>query len=465
MTKKIGRYEIESEIGRGAMGIVYLARDTRLDRRVALKTYALPSGLTAEQEREFQERFEREARAAAALSHPGIVTVYDVDRDGERGTPYITMEYVEGESLDDLLARRESLDPDEACSIASQVADALHTAHTAGIVHRDVKPGNILIRAGDGRVKLADFGVARLRESELTRSGAAVGSPGYMSPEQIRGEPVDGRADLFSLGVILYRMLSGRAPFEGDDLPALVYSIAHQTPVPITRRVSGLPCGLGGFIDRALAKTPGDRFADGHAFREALSLAMESDEPEPGEKTVVDPARSGPWSVPVSSSATDLPFGVPPGDTGKEGRPRRFRVSRRWVAGFGALLLIVLAIAWLSSDPAYIEFHGRSTVEEGELTLFIDGEQVYSRELAFTGNRNSLQKFVDKLRPAAGGETFEAVIKTSPGRHEVEALLAESGSGEEYRSSVVVELDDRATERLKVIAGKLHGAPLTLKRD
>ncbi len=441
------------------MGIVYLARDTRLDRRVALKTYALPSGLTAEQEREFQERFEREARAAAALSHPGIVTVYDVDRDDDGGTPFITMEYVEGESLDDVLSRRKSLDLDEACDIASQVADALHAAHAAGIVHRDVKPGNILIRSRDGRVKLADFGVARLRESELTRSGAAVGSPGYMSPEQIRGGPVDGRADLFSLGVILYRMLSGRAPFEGDDLPALIYSIAHRSPLPINR--AGLPSGFGRFIDRALAKPPEERFMDGETFRDALIQAMRTDEPEPGEKTVIEPRRSG--KAPPES---DLPFGRSLGyDTGDVRRPRRFRVSRRVALGLGLLVLLVLVVAWLRADPAYIEFHGRSTVEAGELTLFIDGEQVYSRELAFTGKRHSLSKFVDKLRPATGGETFEAVIETSPGRHEVEAVLAETESGEEHRSSVVVELDDRATERLKVIAGKLHGAPLTLKRD
>ncbi|MDX1389001.1 MAG: serine/threonine-protein kinase [Acidobacteriota bacterium] len=451
MTERIGRYEIESEIGRGAMGIVYLARDTRLRRRVAVKTYAVPSGLTAEQEHEFRERFEREARAAAALSHPGIVTVYDVDRDGDNGTPFITMEYVEGESLHDLLERRGKLEPAEAIRITAQVADALHAAHAAGIVHRDVKPGNILIRSRDDRIKLADFGVARLRESELTRSGAAVGSPGYMSPEQIRGESIDGRADLFSLGVILYRMLSGRAPFEGDDLPALVYSIAHETPVPITRLVPDLPDGFRKLMDRALAKSPNERFADGHAFHEALSRAMEPDAREPGTKTVVAAKGSSSWTPPMATSTGD--------------RPPRFRIARRIVIGSGLLLAVVLAIAWLRADPAYVEFSGRSTVESGELTLYIDGEEVYSRELAFTGNRNALSKFVDKLRPAAGGETFEAIVKTSSGRHEVEAVLAESTTGEEHRSSVVIELDDRATERLKVIAGKLHGAPLTLKRD
>lgn len=449
MTRKIGRYEIESEIGRGAMGIVYLARDTRLDRRVALKTYALPAGLSAEAEREFQERFEREARAAAVLSHPGIITVHDVDRDADHGTPYITMEYFEGESLQHLLDRRGRLDIDEARDIIFQVADALCAAHAAGIVHRDVKPGNILIGSMGGRAKLADFGVARLRESELTRSGAAIGSPAYMSPEQIRGGKVDGRSDLFSLGVILYQMLSGESPFEGDDLPALVYSIAHETPVPITRHVPSLPAGLETFLDRALAKSPEDRFTDGRVFRDELTLAMGSGESDPGGRTVVEPSRSAEPRTPPP-----LP-----------GRAGKLLTLRRIAFSAGLLLLVVLAMIWLGGDPAYIEFHGRSTIEEGELTVLVDGEEVYHRDLAFTGDRSGVFKLVEKVRPAAGGETFETVIETSPGRHEVEVVLAETGSDEKHRSSVVVELDESATARLKLIAGKTHGAPVTLKRD
>jgi predicted Ser/Thr protein kinase len=482
VTRKIGRYEIETEIGRGAMGIVYLARDTRLDRRVALKTYALPAGLSAEAEREFHERFEREARAAAVLSHPGIITVHDVDRDAGDGTPYITMEYFEGESLQKLLDRRGRLDIDEARDIISQVADALCAAHAAGIVHRDVKPGNILIGSMGGRAKLADFGVARLRESELTRSGATIGSPAYMSPEQVRGKSVDGRADLFSLGVIFYQMLAGQRPFEADDLPALAYSIAHEAPVPITREVPGLPGGLDGFFDRALAKLPKDRFADGREFREALNRAVGSCEPENGERTVVEPSRSdGPvaatlptardlGSAPVGGGSTSenrVSFGavLPGDDTSWKSGGGKFLTLRRIAAATGLLAVIVLGMMWLGSDPAYIEFQGRSTIEDGELTLFIDGEKVYHRDLAFTDDRNRVVKLVGKVRPGTGGETFEALIKTSPGRHEVEAVVEESGSDEEHRSSVVVELDERDTERLKLIAGKTHGAPVTLKRD
>jgi len=229
---KIGRYEIESELGRGAMGVVYLARDPQLHRRVALKTFPAHEGLSRDQQQEFRERFVREARAAAGLAHPGVVTVHDV---GEHdGVPFFTMEYVPGSTLEQLL-RSGPIDAEPAFSIAERVVEALCAAHEAGIVHRDVKPANILVRASDRAVKVADFGVARIAASDLTRSGSWIGSPAYMSPEQIRGQEVDARSDLFSLAVILYEMLCGKRPFEGEDVPQLAYSIVHLTPVPISK--------------------------------------------------------------------------------------------------------------------------------------------------------------------------------------------------------------------------------------
>ena len=479
--RNIGRYEVQAEIGRGAMGIVCLARDPRLGRRVALKTYVLPPGVTADEEREFRARFEREARAAAALSHPGIVTIHDVERDAGTGVPYIVMEYVEGQSLRDLLARRGRLEPSEACEIARQVADALHAAHAAGIVHRDVKPANILIGAADGRAKLADFGVARRQESDLTRSGAALGSPAYMSPEQLRGGAVDGRSDLFSLGVILYQMLTGSRPFEGDDLAALGYSIVHETPVPVTRRVPGLPAGLGAFVDRALAKSPDGRFADGRAFGEALARAMESREEPPGERTVVQPRPAEPGTRAATAAlAADRDgaravaageFALSSGTTGPARATLRDRLLRRlgssrtvWIGTALALVAVPVALlVW--NDPAYIELHGRSTIPAGKLTLFIDGREVYRRDLAFSGERGSLTKLFDKLRPASGGETFEAVIEAPPGRRVVEAVVAEPETAEQHRSSVVVDLEDGATEKLRLIAGRSNRPPVSLKRD
>jgi serine/threonine-protein kinase len=266
----IGRYLIERELGRGAMGVVYLATDPQLHRQVAVKTCSLPDGVSEEQAALFRERFLREARAAASLSHPGIVTVYDAGEDDTLGLPYIAMEYVAGRTLRQRLEKDRRLDPAWVLSFGAVLADALHQAHRAGIVHRDIKPANILIRDGDGAVKLADFGVARLKASDLTQSGVPLGSPGYMSPEQVKGADLDGRSDLFSLAVVLYESLCGKRPFRGDEMVSLAYSIAHETHVPLARQLEGCPAGLDRFFDRALSKDPGQRFPDGAAFRTAL---------------------------------------------------------------------------------------------------------------------------------------------------------------------------------------------------
>ena len=238
---RIGRYEIQGEIGRGAMGVVYLAHDPRLRRRVAVKTHTLPDGISSDLVREFHERFLREAQAAASLSHPGIVTIFDAGEDSALRLPFIAMEYVQGRSLKQLLEKGDRLEPGWVFTFGAVLADALHVAHQAGIIHRDIKPANILLRGPDGAAKIADFGVARLLTSDLTQSGASLGSPAHMSPEQIRGGTLDGRSDLFSLAAVLYEALAGKRPFQGEDLASLVYSIAHETPIPIRRRVRSLP--------------------------------------------------------------------------------------------------------------------------------------------------------------------------------------------------------------------------------
>jgi hypothetical protein len=268
------------------MGVVYLANDPRLHRKVALKTYALPDGVTEAMAKEFQARFLREAQAAAGLSHPGLVTIYDAGEDPATHAPFIAMEYVPGESLKQRLDRGRRLEPEWVLSMGTVLAEALYTAHCAGIVHRDIKPANILIREGDGAAKLADFGVARLKTSELTQSGAFLGSPGYMSPEQIRGAAVDGRSDLFSLAVVLYEALSGKRPFDGNDLVSLAHSIAYDTQVPLSRQFPGCSVAMDRFFDRALEKDPAKRFANGAAFREAFVAAGRQPAAQPAAAAV-----------------------------------------------------------------------------------------------------------------------------------------------------------------------------------
>ncbi|HXH27427.1 MAG TPA: serine/threonine-protein kinase, partial [Candidatus Polarisedimenticolia bacterium] len=345
----IGRYVIERELGRGAMGVVYLARDPHLSRQVAVKTCTLPEGISEDLARQFHERFLREARAAASLSHPGIVTVHDAGEDEARHLPYIAMEYVQGETLKQHLERGERLDPGWVVDFGAVLADALQVAHRAGIVHRDIKPANILIREGDKAVKIADFGVARLKESDLTQSGATIGSPGYMSPEQIRGGALDGRSDLFSLAVVLYEALCGKRPFRGNDLVSLAFSIAHDTQVPLARQMPGCPPALDRFFDRALSKDPGQRFPDGAAFREALLMVGRGVHPDSSAGTVAD---AGTIATPSTAGET-LPASPRPAGAGGV----RFRSL-----GIAAVALVAVGLV----VAAYLELGRPSTVKAGD---------------------------------------------------------------------------------------------------
>ena len=260
---RFGRYEILSELGRGAMGIVYKARDPKINRVVAVKTISL-AGQSEEEELEFRERFFREAEAAGRLSHPGIVTIFDVGEEPETRAPYIVMEYVGGQSLDKLLQSRadHKLPVETALQLALELAEALDCAHGQGVVHRDLKPANVLLTP-EGKAKIADFGVAKLNFGNITLAGRALGTPAYMSPEQVNGDPVDGRSDLFSLGVILYTILTGHRPFQGNSAITISYKVVNRDPVPATVLEAELPQGLDYIITRAMAKDPAQRYKRG----------------------------------------------------------------------------------------------------------------------------------------------------------------------------------------------------------
>jgi hypothetical protein len=253
----LGRYRILGELGRGAMGVVYRAIDPVIEREVALKTL-LPN--LEDEQGEIRTRFLREARSAGRLSHPGIVTVFDVGE--EAGVAYIAMELLEGKSLLQMMKEGQRIPHHTAADLIAQVADALHHAHLHSIVHRDVKPGNIVVSSA-GRAKLTDFGVAYVPASNVTQHGSALGSPRYMAPEQVLGQPIDARADIFSLGVVLYELLARRNPFQwpGDTTVfALMQRIAGEPHPPLRQSDPQIPLGFERIMDRALAKRPQDRY-------------------------------------------------------------------------------------------------------------------------------------------------------------------------------------------------------------
>jgi serine/threonine protein kinase len=272
LLESVGRYEIVGELGAGAMSKVYLAHDPNLDRKLALKVLLQAWSFDTEEQGELEKRFLLEARAAGKLSHPNIVRVFDADTDPETGIPYIAMEWIQGGSFAELLTQENRLSGPETLTLLSQVARALDYAHQFGRIHRDIKPSNILITR-DGTAKVSDFGVAKIVAETHTISGQVLGTPAYMSPEQVRDEPLDGRSDLFSLGAVLYQCVTGRTPFGGDSLVQIVYKILNVDPRPV-----GLPRTeawilLTEIIDRALRKDPQTRYQSGAQFAEFLEAA------------------------------------------------------------------------------------------------------------------------------------------------------------------------------------------------
>jgi hypothetical protein len=257
---RLGRFEITREIGKGAMGQVFLARDPKIDRPVAIKTIVLPPGTSAEEAHETSQRFLREAQAAGRLLHPNIITIFDVGE--EAGVSFIAMEFIEGETLEPHTRQGGLLPLGRVHELISQAAAALDYAHEHGIVHRDIKPANLMVLKS-GVLKVTDFGLAKSPQANLTQAGVLLGTPSYMSPEQIQGRDLDGRSDLFSLGVVLYELLTGVRPFEGDSISTIIYKVLYEEPRPPAAHNPALPSGINAVIDKALAKDPGDRHARG----------------------------------------------------------------------------------------------------------------------------------------------------------------------------------------------------------
>jgi serine/threonine-protein kinase len=270
----LGRYQVEKELGKGAMGVVYGGKDPKIGRVVAIKTMALSEEFEAEELKEAKERFFREAETAGRLNHPNIVTIFDAGE--EHDLCYIAMEFLKGKDLVPYTKQPNLLPPDKVLSIVERVAEALGYAHSMGIVHRDIKPANIMYEPESDTVKVTDFGIARITDSSKTKTGMVLGTPSYMSPEQLAGKKIDGRSDLFSLGVTLFQMLSGKLPFEGESMTQLMFAIANNPHPPIRQYNAALPAWVDAIIDRALAKDFEKRFQTGAEFAEAIRQGRKS---------------------------------------------------------------------------------------------------------------------------------------------------------------------------------------------
>ena len=303
--ERIGGYEIQSELGRGAMGVVYRAHDKGIDRPVAIKVIRIDPGTTAQEGANLRQRLIREASTAGKISHPGIVTVHQLGEDGDN--VFIVMEFVEGQSLEKLLASNAGKDPSWGLDILAQIGVALDYAHKSNVVHRDIKPANILIR-DDGRVKIADFGIAKITASSstMTSTGVMLGSPAYMSPEQVQAAQIDGRSDQFALATIAFLMLAGRMPFKGSTVHTLMYQIVTADPFEPLPGDNPVSPAVRAVLTRALSKQPFDRYPDCTSFIHELTDAFH------GVATPAPAQRSGAMPPVTPSTSAPPPVYTPP---------------------------------------------------------------------------------------------------------------------------------------------------------
>jgi len=420
---QLGRYEIVAELGRGAMGAVFRARDPKIDRTVAIKTIAVPASSRHDAEH-YRQRFFREAQAAGRLSHPGIVTIYDVGEDEATHTPFIVMECVQGDSLDRVVAATPaaSLTRDITLRLLRQIAEALDYAHRQGIVHRDIKPANIMVTP-EGQPKIADFGIAKVAMAETTLPGHVVGTPAYMSPEQLNGKAVDGRSDLFSLGVIAYWLLTGVKPFDGATLTEICVQVVTKDPAPPSELASGLNMDFDYVLSRALAKDPVMRYQSGSEMAADLDDLSAGRKPRSigrSAKTQVVP------QVDVSSqgnAGADVAAARIPQAVEKNHRGRRKLLISLTVA---ALFLLAGGsfFAWNFSrpKPATLQIMGQYPFHSGQIYIWVDSDLRYHDELRGIAS----PRLKSSYNPTTN-ESLDITLPVTAGRHTVRIQVDAEG--------------------------------------
>jgi serine/threonine-protein kinase len=366
---KAGRYQIVGELGRGSMGVVYQGFDPIIGRTVAIKTM-LPEGLSPQEFQEYKLRFQREAQAAGILAHPNIITVYDFGEDN--GVLYLAMEFLEGKSLEKIVQEKTVLPIETILPIYDQVCGALDHAHKNKIVHRDIKPANIMILQ-NGLVKVTDFGIAKMMAMGMTQAGQILGTPNYMSPEQVKGRQIDGRSDIFSLGVILYELVTGEKPFGGQNITTVIYKIINENPIPPRELDASIPTGLSYVISKALAKNVDERYQTCRELAEDLrnyrnlggaptgrtailnvaTIQMEAPEPPPPVPAQTLPLRT-PLPQPAPTAVDEAPIAssisiqmIPPPPARQQSIPQI-----AWVLGALLIVAIMGVIAFFVIGPS-----------------------------------------------------------------------------------------------------------------
>jgi hypothetical protein len=472
----LGRYEVQEEIGRGMMGVVYRALDPALGRTVALKTVSLLLAVPDEERAAFEQRFLNEARVAAGLNHPGIVVVHDVGRDAGSNSLYIALEYLEGETLAERIKREGLVEWREALRLTARVADALHHAHRTLIVHRDVKPANIMVLP-TGHPKLMDFGIAKIPAAQLTGAGEFFGTPSYMSPEQATGEPLDARSDVFSLGAVLYVMLTGMRAFDAPTVPGILARVAKKDPAAPSKVVGGLPAVVDDIVARALAKDPGQRYSTAQMLAEDIEDVL-ADRP---------PRHRASWTPPPAADETLRSVARPPSPPPAEATRtvatnRESSLMLRLADGVGArsvLALVALLAVGLgfplatrrasgtdpmplalpipalpgAPEPAHLELSVEHALRSGTLRVYVDEDEVLREPLA---GRVTKKVLSFRMHKGSASHSFDV----PPGEHVIRVEV--EGAGYEGSRRIHGTFKSGETRRLEATVDGLLKKDLSL---